>query len=140
VIKVCNENALSLDKPKDADAYVAAVLAQQATAAALIKQVVIPVVEGAKKAVKAEGIRIASALTRQLTVELRPMRMELEKQSKAMEELMKKVSRMKPGRSTRADSESDEPPPKPRRREQPSKPPLLLQETRKEGQVTGHAE
>ena len=59
MIEVGNKSALSLDKPKDADAYVAAVLAQQATAAALIKQVVLPVVDEAKKAIKAEGTRIA---------------------------------------------------------------------------------
>jgi hypothetical protein len=76
-------------------------------------------------------MRIASALTRQLASELKPMRAELVKQSKAMEELMKKGSRTKPGRSAKADSDGDDLIPKPRRREQSRRP--LPSSSRKPG-------
>jgi hypothetical protein len=52
--------------PKEVDKFIAAVLAQQETAAALIRQVVKPVVDEVAKVMKTEGRRISIAVGRQM--------------------------------------------------------------------------
>ena len=93
---------------KDADPFIAAVLAQQETAAALIKQVVAPMLTGAGTLVQKESKRLSAALGKQLTHEIKPLREVMEKQSKVIEGLMKKMIQMEKSREDGGLSSSDE--------------------------------
>jgi hypothetical protein len=87
--------------PENADAFVAKVLGQQATAAALIAQVVQPVLDGVGAVMKKEGKRIAIALGKQIANELKPLQEALKTQSKLMEAMTKQMSKLGSERSSK---------------------------------------
>jgi hypothetical protein len=93
---VIEEKSLVSQIPADADKWIAGILAQQATAAALIAGVVTPVLSGVGSVMKTEGKRIAIALGKQISKEMRPVLDAVEEQAKMIKKLTKMMEKMGP--------------------------------------------
>jgi hypothetical protein len=88
------EKGLVSQIPADADMWVAKVLAQQATAAALIAGVVTPVLAGVGAVMKVEGKRIAIALGKQISKEMKPVQEAVTEQGKLLKKLTKMMRKL----------------------------------------------
>ena len=77
--------------PEEVDKFIAAVLLEQATADALIKQIVVPTTEAVTKAMKAEGNRISTALAQQLE----PLTRTMDRQAELIEALTEEMASLR---------------------------------------------